>query len=134
MSKREPTNHPPRWAGCEWTRKEMGSRNLRTFSHLSCVSWADFVLRVDRRADVTVLHQPVVVAMSTNPIPNEAAAFKFANGTIMNAYAHTPFAATNFLSNGCSSDLQKAAKETKIFFNTGTLKRSLGIAGVFRSR
>ncbi len=58
----------------------------------------------------------------------------FANGTIMDAYAHTPFAATDFLSNGCSSDLQKAAKETKIFFSTSALKRSLGIAGVFRSR
>ena len=84
--------------------------------------------------DVAALRQPVVLTMGADPIPNEAAAFKFANGTIMDAYAHTPFAATNFLSNGCSSDLQKAAKETKIFFSTSALKRSLGIAGVFRSR
>ena len=56
---------------------------------------------------MAALRQPVVFAMSADPIPNEAAAFKFANGTIMDAYAHTPFAAT---------DLFKVQRRMKWFF------------------
>jgi len=33
--------------------------------------------------------------MSTNPIPNEAAAFKFANRPIMDAYPDAPIPAAN---------------------------------------
>jgi hypothetical protein len=42
------------------------------------------------------LRQSVVLAMSTDPIPHEAAAFKLSNGTIMHAYADAPFAVANF--------------------------------------
>ena len=56
---------------------------------------------------MAVLRQPLVLSMSADPIPSEAAAFKFANGTIVDAYAHTPFAAT---------DLFKVQRRMKWFF------------------
>ena len=72
---------------------------------------------------MTVLRQPVVFAMSTDSIPNEAAALKFANGTIMDAYAHTPFAAT---------DLFKVQRRMKWFFAPKLIIFSSKIAGLWR--
>jgi hypothetical protein len=37
------------------------------------------------------LHQPVVLAMGSDPVPYKDVAFEFANSTIMDAYADAPF-------------------------------------------
>jgi hypothetical protein len=83
---REPTNHANR------REKKSEAKITEPFRAFGVFRGQIAFIRGDRHAGRGALRQPVVLTMSADPIPNEAAAFKFANGTIMDATAtlHLP--------------------------------------------